>query len=162
MIFPALFLWRAWHEVLPTVTLPAKVNTHFAAADTGKPHPPIFMVVLDEFTRPALLDGDGNIDATRFPHFADLARHSTWFDNATANGVATLFSIPVIVTGNFPQGIDASDMSYPHNLFRLLAPTYDITIHEEIILFCIDAQYRCPDALQAQQLTHHIKAIVEL
>lgn len=55
----------------------------------AKPHPPIFILVLDEFTRPALLDGGDKIDAARFPHFAELAQRSTWFNNATANAENT-------------------------------------------------------------------------
>ncbi len=162
VIFPALFLWQAWHEVLPTAVPPSAGIANFAGSDTGKPHPPIFVLVLDELTRPALLDSNGNIDASRFPHFAALARHSTWFNNATANADDTIRSIPVIVTGNFPQGKDPSDASYPNNLFRLLAPEYDITIHEVETLFCASPPYHCPDASQAQQFTHLIRAIAEL
>jgi hypothetical protein len=162
LIFPALFLWHAWPEVTPTATSPAAAIAAFAAADTGKPHPPIFVLVLDEFTRRALLDNHGNVDASRFPRFAELSRHSTWFNNATANAEYTLRSLPVIVTGNFPQGNDASDRSYPNNLFRLLAPEYDITIHEETTRFCACPQYHCLDASQARQFTHRIKLIAEL
>ena len=162
IIFPALFLWHAWHEVSPTVAAPASAIADFAADDTGKPHPPIFIVLLDEFTRPALLDPNGNIDASRFPHFADLARHSTWFNNATANAEYTTRSIPVIVTGNFPRGNDASDAAYPDNLFRLLAPEYDITIHEEVTRFCANPEYHCPDASRVEQRGHLLKAVAKL
>jgi glucan phosphoethanolaminetransferase (alkaline phosphatase superfamily) len=161
LIFPALFLWQAWPEAAPTVAPPA-VIANFAAADTGKPHPPIFILVLDELARPALLDGYGNIDPLRFPHFAELARHSTWFNNATANAEYTARSIPVMVTGNFPRGKDPSDASYPDNLFHLLAPEYDITIREVETRFCASPQYHCPDASQARESTHQIKAIAEL
>ncbi len=162
VLFPALFLWHAWHEVSPTVAPPASAIANFAAADAGKPHPPIFIVLLDEFTRSALLDANGNIDASRFPHFAELARHSTWFNNATANAEYTTRSIPVIVTGNFPRGNDASDAAYPDNLFRLLASEYDITIHEEVTRFCASPQYRCPDASRVEQRGHLLQAVAEL
>src|SRR5215469_16650789 len=54
VIFPALFLWHAWSEVSPT-SPPSGGSGQFAAAHAGKPLPPIFVLVLDEFTRPALL-----------------------------------------------------------------------------------------------------------
>jgi len=162
LIFPGLFLWHAWGEVSPTVAPPAGSIANFAAADTGQPHPPIFILILDEFTRAALLDANRNIDASRFPHFAQLARQSTWFTNATANSEYTTRSIPVIVTGNFPHGNDPSDESYPDNLFRLLAPEYDITIHEAVTRFCASPAYHCPDAARVEQRGYLLKAVAEL
>ena len=162
VIFPALFLWHAWSEVAPTTPPPAGSSTQFAAANAGKALPPIFVLVLDELTRPALLDSNSNIDAERFPHFAELARQSTWFTNATANAEYTTRSIPVIVTGNFPQGNDPSNSSYPTNLFRLLAPDYYITIHEVVTRFCAGPEYRCPDAQRVQERGHLLTAVFKL
>ena len=61
-----------------------------AATATGPPparaatRPPVVLIVLDEFPVDSLLLPDGRIDARRFPGFASLARHSTWFPNAGA------------------------------------------------------------------------------
>ncbi len=162
ILFPAMFLVHAWHEVAPTAASAAGAIASLAAEDTGQPHPPVFIVLLDEFTRPALLDHNGNIDATRFPHFAELAQHSTWFNNATANADSTERSIPVIATGNFPHGDDASDAAYPQNLFRLLAPEYDVTVHEVATRFCTMPEYHCPDAERARQLSQLLRNIFEL
>ena len=160
LIFPGLFLWHGWREV-PPAAAPATNSTAMAAGATSSEQPPIFILILDEFTRVALLDGNGNIDGTRFPHFAELARHSTWFDNATANAEYTTRSIPVIVTGNFPHGNDPSGTGYPDNLFRLLAPTHEITVHEVVTRFCTP-DYRCPDAARVQQRGHLLKAVAKL
>ncbi len=157
ILFPALFLWRAWREVSPIVTPPAATE---AAAPRSRP--PVFILLLDEFTRTALLDSNGKIDGSRFPNFARLARESTWFDNATANAEATTRAIPVIVTGNFPQGYDPSDAAYPDNLFRLLAPTYDITIREEETRFCTSPEYHCPDAARVSSKIHLLRAVADL
>jgi hypothetical protein len=160
VLFPSLFLWRAWPEVSPVVAPPA------ATAQTGSEvthsGPPVFILVLDEFTREALLDSSGNIDTSRFPNFAKLSQESTWFNNATANAEATTRAIPVIVTGDFPQGYDPSDAAYPHNLFRLLAPRYDITIHEVESRFCTSSEYRCPDAVRVTSKKHLLRAIADL
>ncbi len=162
LIFPGLFLWHAWREVSPTVAPAASASANFPVTDTAKSHPPVFILILDEFTRPAILDSNGNIDASRFPHFAELAQHSTWFNNATANAEYTTRSIPVIVTGNFPHGNDASETAYPDNLFRLLAPEYDVTIHEVVTRFCDSPEYSCPDASRVQQRGHLLKAVARL
>ncbi len=159
ILFPTLFLWGAWHEVSPVVAPPITMQTGVAATQPG---PPVFLLVLDEFTRAALLDSSGNIDASRFPNFARLARESTWFDNATANAEATTRAIPVIVTGNFPQGYDPSDAAYPHNLFRLLAPKYNITIREKETRFCTSPEYQCPDAARVSSRTHLLRAVTDL
>ncbi len=160
VIFPALFLWRAWREVLPLVPPPAAMTK--AEPAESKPGPPIFIMVLDEFTRAALLDRNGIIDASRFPNFARLAQQSTWFNNATANAEATTRAIPVIVTGNFPQGYDPSDAAYPDNLFRLLAPGYNVTVREKETRFCISPEYRCPDAERLGSKTHLLRAVAQL
>ncbi len=159
VICPALFLWHAWAQVSPVVAPPATV-TH--GESTSISPPPIFLLVLDEFTRPALLDSRGDIDASRFPNFARLAQDSTWFDNATANAEATTRAIPVIVTGNFPQGYDPSDKAYPDNLFRLLAPTYKVTIRELETRFCTSPEYYCPDVVRVSSKRHLLLAITKL
>ncbi|MFZ0312186.1 MAG: sulfatase-like hydrolase/transferase [Candidatus Korobacteraceae bacterium] len=162
LIFPGLFLWHAGREVSPAVAATTGAPANFAASNADEARPPIFVIILDEFTRPAILDSTGNIDASRFPHFAKLASQSTWFTNATANAEYTTRSIPVIVTGNFPNGNDASDAAYPDNLFRLLAPEYNVTIHEVVTRFCASPDYRCPDASRVQQRGHLLKAVAKL
>ncbi len=163
VLFPALFLWHAWKEVATTAARPPTIAFRTTAVEPKSlAHPPVFLILLDEFTRPALLDASGHIDATRFPHFAALAGQSTWFTNATANAEYTTRSIPVIVTGNFPHANDASDAAYPDNLFRLLSPTYDVTIHEEVTRFCVDGVYHCPDAERVRQRDHLLWAVFEL
>ncbi len=161
ILFPAMFLWRAWPQVSASTS--ATVNSVAnPSATTGSSHPPIFVLVLDEFTRPALLNSSGKIDASRFPHFAALAQSSTWFDNATANAEYTTRSIPVIVTGNFPRGNNPTSAAYPDNLFRLLAPDYDVTIHEVVTEFCSSPAYHCPDATRVQKRGHLLAAVAKL
>jgi hypothetical protein len=161
LLFPALFLWRSWNGVaLPANTIAQRSS--FTGETGNHSYPPIFILLLDEFTRPALLDAGGNIDSARFPHFAQFAQQSTWFTDATANAEYTTRSIPVIVTGNFPHGNDASDQAYPDNLFRLLAPSYDVTIHEEVTRFCANPAYHCPDAERVRQRGHLLRAVMDL
>ncbi len=162
LLLPAFFLWRSWHEVAPDIDHPSREIQAFAPQTSSASHPPIFILLFDELTRPALLDANGKIDESRFPHFAQLAQHSTWFSNATANAEYTTRSLPVIFTGNFPHGNDASDAAYPNNLFRLFAPYYDVTIHEEVTRFCANSAYHCPDAEATRQRGHLVSAVFKL
>src|SRR3954453_2002169 len=45
--------------------------------------PPIVLVVFDALPESMLMKPGGQIDAERFPAFADLAADSTWYRNAT-------------------------------------------------------------------------------
>ena len=67
LIFPGLFLWHAWREVLPTAAPAANAPANFVRADTGTLCPPVFVLILDEFTRSAILDSTGNIHASALP-----------------------------------------------------------------------------------------------
>lgn len=93
--------------------------------------PPIVFVIFDEFPLVDLLDSSGDIDATRYPNFAELASNSTWYNNATTVWFETMLSIPSILTGNRPRldSIPVVD-DYPNNLFSILEPHYDLHIYE--------------------------------
>lgn len=65
--------------------------------------PPVVMIVLDEFPVDTLLDRPGHIDARRFPGFASLARHSTWFPNAYSLADNTEHAVPAILDGRKPR-----------------------------------------------------------
>jgi Sulfatase len=83
----------------------------------------------------------GGIDASRFPGFAELARHSTWYRGATAAAAFTPRAIPALLTGRVP-GSDELPISsdQPQSLFTLLAGSYRMRVME-------DATDLCPDAL---------------
>src|SRR5205807_4329605 len=72
LIFPAMFL------------LASPVARHFffpsQKIETSRWNPvPVVFVVLDELCGATLVNERREIDAERFPHFAELARTSTWF-----------------------------------------------------------------------------------
>jgi Sulfatase len=145
VIFPALFLYRTWTPA-KKIAPPSQVAQPQAAQAGHTTLPPIFLLIFDEFRFHDLLGPDGQIDGTLFPNFRQLADDSTWFRNATANADETNLSIPVILTGNYPVGVDPSYQAYPHNLLTLLQPYYHVTVHERVTHFCIEGRYHCPDA----------------
>ena len=92
-----------------------------APADTSEAHPPIVVVVFDEFPADDLLGPDGQIDAERFPNFAELASMSTWFPNAHTQYDSTFKAVPSILDGREPARGTAPDVrSHKPSVFHLV------------------------------------------
>ena len=107
--------------------------------------PPVVVVVFDQLPLISLLDADGRIDASLYPHFAELAAGSTWFRNASAVAEYTGFALPAILTGNYPERRSlpvAAD--HPRNLFTLLGGRYRLHVQEPLTELCPEAL--CPPA----------------
>ncbi|HMU25978.1 MAG TPA: sulfatase-like hydrolase/transferase [Solirubrobacterales bacterium] len=105
---------------------------------------PVVMVVFDEFPVGSLMKPDGQIDGTRYPAFAELAGHSTWYRNTSAAAAYTPLAVPAIFSGQKPNNDDlpiASD--YPHSVFTLLGKTYDLRVMEAATRICPDTL--CPE-----------------
>ncbi|MEA2407853.1 MAG: hypothetical protein QOE69_1972 [Thermoleophilaceae bacterium] len=84
-------------------------------------HPPVVVVVFDEFPTDDLLRPDGSIDAERFPNFAELASISTWFPNAHTVYDSTFKAVPAILDGRLPRGRTAPDVrSHKPSLFHVM------------------------------------------
>jgi hypothetical protein len=98
---------------------------------------PVVVVVFDEFPVTSLMDRRGEIDATRYPNFAALARHATWYRNATTVADFTNRAVPTILTGRDP-GPDAlpTATSEPDNLFTLLGGSYRLNVGEFVTSLC--------------------------
>lgn len=145
LVFPALFLFRTWadRDLHPSKKESAPPAI---ASSPAKNSPPIFLLILDELTLPALLNADGQIDAARFPHFKQLAGQSHWFRNATANSDQTVYSIPALLTGDWPLRGAPSYAYYPDNLLTLLEPDYDIYAYESLTQFCQPERFHCLSA----------------
>jgi Sulfatase len=96
------------------------------------------MIVFDEFPVDSLLLPDGRIDSRRFPGFAALARHSTWFPNAGTVYDSTDQAVPAILTGRLPAPQLRPDYrSHPHSIFTLLAGRgYRVRSREEATTVC--------------------------
>ena len=113
VVFPAIFLFHS-----PVSTLFFTSGNIQAAA--GKPIP-VVMVVLDELCGMTLENDERQIDAARFPHFAELARGSTWYRNATTVFPETMQALPVLLSGKYPSlPLFPGPADLPQNLFSLL------------------------------------------
>ncbi|MEJ7714970.1 MAG: sulfatase-like hydrolase/transferase [Thermoleophilaceae bacterium] len=102
--------------VLATAAAPAR-----AAPATSRSHAPVVMVVFDELPVISLLDRRGAVDRVRYPNFAALTQHSTWFRNATTDSDATHYAIPSILDGRgVRSGVPGTFRGHPRNLFTIL------------------------------------------
>ncbi|MFI7553420.1 sulfatase-like hydrolase/transferase [Micromonospora sediminimaris] len=148
LIFVGLFLFAS-----PTgpVVLPLG-DGGVAGTATGNRHPPVIMLILDELPLVSLLDATGGVDATRFPHFAELATASTWYRNATGVSGWTPYALPAMLTGRYPAESFAPHYShYPDNLFTAFGGLYDIRAEESITRLCPPS--RCEQPVTPEQGT---------
>lgn len=104
---------------------------------------PVVLVVFDEFPVSSLLDGNGEIDAVRYPNFAELAERSTWFRNASTVSYSTTQAVPAILTGLNPEGGGPPVFaSHPRNIFTLLGGDYRMNVVETYTRLCPQAVCR--------------------
>jgi hypothetical protein len=95
------------------------------------------LVVFDAFQSTLLQDESGQIDATRFPNIAALAREATWYRNATTAHENTAFSVPAILDGKAPRlGTLPTAKDHPDSLFTLLYGDHRMNVHEEVTSMC--------------------------
>ncbi len=108
-----------------------------AAAITIRSRTPVVQIVFDEFPVGSLMDRAGRIDARRYPAFAELARHSTWYRGMTTVSGFTPRAVPAILTGTLP-GEDELPTSadQPRSVFTLLGGTYRMHVMEEATSIC--------------------------
>ncbi len=105
---------------------------------------PVVMVIFDEFPTGSLMTGQGKVDGSRYPAFAELAASSTWYKDATAAGAYTPLAVPAIFSGQKPNHENlpiAAD--FPHSIFTLLGGSYDLRVMEAATRICPDEL--CPD-----------------
>lgn len=131
--FPVLFLTLS---PVSAIFLPSAGPLDSRAAI--KDPKPIVLIVLDEFEATSLLDANKDIDAVRFPHFAALAKESSWFPKATTTWPETRRAVPAILTGREPREPDAlpTVRSHPNNLFTWLGDSYRMNVTETLTSLC--------------------------
>ncbi|PWU46963.1 sulfatase [Micromonospora sp. S4605] len=146
LVFVGLFLFLSSSSA---VVLP-RGEGGAAGAAQGVRHPPVVMLILDELPLVSLLGPDGRVDATRYPHFAELAAGSTWYRNATGVSGWTPYALPAMLTGRYPQrGVAPHYSQYPDNLFTAFGGLYDIRAEESITRLCPPS--RCDQPVSPEQ-----------
>ena len=133
LIFPLSFLFTG---AVAKILIPSQHDRYRALPISSTP--PIILLVFDSFTTSALLDANHEIDSVRYPNFAALAREAHWFRYATAASNSTVYALPALLTGRFPQTFPLvpSVEDYPDNLFTLLARRYEMNVVEPMTALC--------------------------
>jgi hypothetical protein len=100
---------------------------------------PVVVVVFDELSSASLIDRQRMIDAQRWPHFAALAKESTWYRNATTVADQTTRAVPAIMTGQLRgEGLLPIRADHPGSLFDRLGGQYEFNVKETITHLCAD------------------------
>jgi hypothetical protein len=99
---------------------------------------PVVEVVFDELPTATLMNASGSgIDRRRFPGFASLAAHSTWYRNNTTVADFTGRAVPAIETGIDPGFTTLPIASQqPNSIFSLLGGMYHFNVHEPVTNVC--------------------------
>jgi hypothetical protein len=122
---------------LSSCSLGAASHPESAAGAAAPRHPPVVMIVFDEFSTVSLLDANGDIDPVRYPNFAALAHDGNWFPYATASLDETGRAMRSMFTGQTKsQHAPPTYADNPNNLFVLLGRRYHIDDGEETSNFC--------------------------
>jgi hypothetical protein len=116
----------------------ADASTAKTAAIAPTVGAPVVEVVFDELPTATLMNAAGTqIDRKRFPAFARLAAHSTWYRDNTTVADFTGRAVPAIETGINP-GYDTLPIAsqQPNSIFSLLGGKYRFNVHEPVTQVC--------------------------
>ena len=101
---------------------------------------PVVFLIFDEMSLASILDRHEEIDASRYPNLARLARHATWYRGATTVADETAQAVPAILTGKRPErGLLPTSADHPDNLFTLLGGSYRMHVSESVTRLCPDS-----------------------
>ena len=139
--------WSRWLSALGVAVLataliqlqPVILGTSGPKSDAviGRPDVSVLQIVFDEFPLYALLDANGEINAERFPGFAQLAQESTWFRNSVAESNFTHQAVPAILASQVPtQDGGPFLQQYPKNIFTLYGGKADVGGIEPVTSLC--------------------------
>lgn len=126
----ALFVVQAKPILLPG---PAK----FADITVDRKDIPVLEIILDELPLYSLLGVDGNINAQRFPGFAELQKSSTWYRNNASVSNFTHQAVPGILASKIPLKKESPFLqTHPQNIFTLLGNNLDVDGIEPVTSMC--------------------------
>ena len=129
LVVPGIFL---------IASAPGAVVTERRREAVVDPRPsPVVVLVFDELSLVSLMDSEGRINATRYPHLAALAADGIWFRNATAVSDYTRWALPAIMTGRYPTArSEPTPQDHPDTLFSLLGRTHRLEVFEAVTAIC--------------------------
>ncbi len=131
VVFLCVFLFNS---SVTDLVFPDETEVRLANVNAGTP---VVWLLFDEFPVISLMDENGEIDAERYPNFARLAEHSTWFKNTTTYSASTTVAVPSMLTGKAPGKRKLPlFQNFPRNLFTLLGRDYRMNVTESQTRLC--------------------------
>ena len=139
--------WSRWLSLLSIAVLlntaiqlqPVILQSQGDATDAviGAKDISVLQIVLDEFPLSPLLDEQGNINAERFPGFAELASMSTWYRNNVAASNFTHQAVPAVLASAVPKKNSSPFISqYPRNIFTVFGGKTKVSGIEPVTSLC--------------------------
>lgn len=114
-----------------------KDATSVMTAGTPRDQVSVVWIVLDEAPLWPLLTTSGDINANRYPGFAELAKSSTWYRNVLATSQTTTDAVPAMLSGKWPVSNTAPVLvKHPKNLFTLMNGHLAMDAHEVATALC--------------------------
>jgi hypothetical protein len=141
LLVAAVFSLSAQSVIVPpdAEVLDIQKPTSSTVAGPGTPQDKISVlwIVLDEAPLFSLLNTQGEVNAKRFPGFAELAGTSTWYRNVLATSQTTTDAVPAMLTGKFPKSdVGPVLANHPKNLFTLMNGHLSMDAHEVVTALC--------------------------
>jgi hypothetical protein len=97
----------------------------------------VFFIVLDEAPLFAIVKKDGTINEKRFPGFAELARHTTWYRNTLTTAQRTTEAVPALLDGKWPTVRNYPVFQdHPNNLFSIFSGKRKISQYQPVTKLC--------------------------
>jgi hypothetical protein len=123
IVVAIVFVVSAMSVISPPTVEVLALETSASTTSSGTPAEDVSVlwITLDEAPLFSLLNTKGEINANRFPGFAELANSSTWYRNVLATSQTTTDAVPAMLTGKWPTaGTGPVLANYPNNLFTLM------------------------------------------
>ena len=133
-IFLALFIFAS---PVSDVIMPSSEGSGSAGAQGQSGNStPVVLVIYDEFPVAMMMDKNMNINAARFPAFADLGKTATWYKNNTTVSDATFTAVPAILTGLAPADKAEPDRKFNESIYTFLAASHRVGNVEAVTRIC--------------------------
>jgi Sulfatase len=123
-----LLLISLW-QIESGLTPPAPVGR--AAATVVSSRPDVHLMVFDELSLRTMIK-DGRLDRAVVPNLARFADRATWYRNAAATFDQTEYAVPAILCGRLDASLLTPELCRDDNVFRLLAPYYQVTLVSDL------------------------------
>ena len=136
-IFLALFIFAS--PVSDVITPSAEGSSTYRGSQQSGNATPVVLVIYDELPAAMLMDKKTNINAARFPAFADLGKTSTWYKNNTTISDGTWSAVPAILTGFVPADKRVGSMNAiapKQSIYTMLAASHRVGNVEAITHVC--------------------------